>query len=237
MRSSPADDAAEPVLAAFRAVRHEFEVWGKSIVETLHLAPDLNASPFPVIHSMRWRVKDETHLADKLRRKREAGVLVTASNLFTEITDLVGVRVLLLSQHSFPEVHRCVTSRVENGDWTLGEEPVAYSWDPEATRSYGDLGLQVAVKESYYTSVHYLIRSPNPKSVVCAELQVRTLLEEVWGEIDHSVNYPSPIPDEGVRRQIGVLARLVSAGSRLADSIVLASRDARSRGNPVEASQ
>ena len=74
------------------------------------------------------------------------------------------------------------------------------------------------MKESLYTSVHYVIK-PREDSPVSCEIQVRTLLEEVWGEIDHLVNYPEPTDNITRRDQIGVLARLVSAGSRLADSI------------------
>jgi len=52
------------------------------------------------------------------------------------------------------------------------------------------------------------------------EVQVRTLLEEVWGEVDHTMNYPVPTADEHCREQIRVLARLVGAGTHLADSIM-----------------
>ena len=74
------------------------------------------------------------------------------------------------------------------------------------------------VQESLYTSIHYVIK-PRTNSPVSCEIQVRTLFEEIWGEIGHLVNYPEPTDSVACREQIGVLARLVGAGSRLADSI------------------
>lgn len=37
-------------------------------------------------------------------------------------------------------------------------------------------------------SVHYLIR--DKESGLCIEVQVRTLFEEAWSEIDHKLRYP-----------------------------------------------
>jgi ppGpp synthetase/RelA/SpoT-type nucleotidyltranferase len=84
---------------------------------------------------------------------------------------------------------------------------------------FDSLGINTEQKDSFYTSIHYVLK-PNSKSKAICEVQVRTLLEEVWGEIDHKMNYPSPVNDEHCREQIRVLARLVGAGSHLADSIM-----------------
>jgi GTP pyrophosphokinase len=52
------------------------------------------------------------------------------------------------------------------------------------------------------------------------ELQVRTLAEEVWGEISHAIDYPHETDSVACKEQLKVLARLVSGCSRLVDSIV-----------------
>ena len=52
-----------------------------------------------------------------------------------------------------------------------------------------------------------------------AEIQVRTLMEEVWGEVDHTINYPNPIDSLACSEQLKVLARVTSSASRLVDSI------------------
>ncbi len=101
---------------------------------------------------------------------------------------------------------------------------MAYTWDPESKQYFEGLGINVQVKESFYTSVHYLVR-PRPDSDLCCEIQVRTLFEEIWGEVDHAINYPDPSSNLSCREQLRVLAKLVGAGSRLVDSIFRSSAE------------
>jgi ppGpp synthetase/RelA/SpoT-type nucleotidyltranferase len=54
---------------------------------------------------------------------------------------------------------------------------------------------------------------------LCCEIQVRTLFEEIWGEVDHQINYPFPSKSIACREQIKVLSKIVGAGSRLLDSL------------------
>lgn len=44
-------------------------------------------------------------------------------------------------------------------------------------------------------------------------------MEEVWGEVDHSINYPHKTESLPCREQIKALARATSSCSRLVDSI------------------
>jgi putative GTP pyrophosphokinase len=69
-----------------------------------------------------------------------------------------------------------------------------------------------------YTSVHYIIK-PNSTAKITCEIQVRTLMEEVWGEVDHLINYPHKSQLISIREQIKTLARVTSSCSRLVDSI------------------
>jgi len=69
-----------------------------------------------------------------------------------------------------------------------------------------------------YTSVHYVVESNSSTRATC-EIQVRTLAEELWGEVDHTMNYPHESSVLSCREQIKVLARVTSSCSRLVDSI------------------
>ena len=84
-----------------------------------------------------------------------------------------------------------------------------------------------------YTSVHYVIGSAS-RTRMTAEIQVRTLMEEVWSEVDHSVNYPHQNESLPCREQLKVLARVTSSATRLVDSIFITLDDhhraARLRG-------
>ena len=69
-----------------------------------------------------------------------------------------------------------------------------------------------------YTSIHYVLGSNSVTRTTC-EIQVRTLAEELWGEVDHAMNYPKESNIQTCREQIKVLARVTSSCSRLVDSI------------------
>lgn len=209
----------EETIVAFESKRHELSIFMNGIAQWFSSHPELCKPGFPIVHSVKSRLKDPGHLRDKLDRKWDEESPVDANNLFVKITDLAGVRVLHLYQDQFSAIHREILRKVnELGDWHLPEPPKAYTWDPESRQFFERLDVDVQVKDSFYTSVHYLIR-PRPDSPLCCEIQVRTLFEEIWGEIDHGLNYPTPSSNISCREQLRVLAKLVGAGSRLVDSI------------------
>lgn len=210
----------ELCLAYYRKHLHEFEAWRDAVVSHFQRDPILNALNSPVIHSLKSRIKDPAHLVEKLSRKAAHGSPVAPATFFDQVTDLAGVRILHLHTRQLTAIHGKISQMVSAGDWRLGERPVAYSWDPELSGYFEGLGLRVELKESNYTSIHYLIRSPNERSPVCCEVQVRTLFEEVWGEVDHLVNYPVRAGNPNARRLLGALSRLVSSGTRLVESVI-----------------
>ena len=182
------------------------------------LNPTLHASPFPIVHSLKARLKDPKHLRDKLNRKICKGIIVTKDSLFHDITDLAGIRILHLYQEQFEQIHTEIMEKVNSGDWILVEDPKAYTWDPETQAFFNRLNILTEVRDTYYTSVHYLVK-PNNKSHICCEIQVRTLFEEIWGEIDHAINYPHKTESIACSEQLRVLSKLISTGTRLSDSI------------------
>lgn len=204
----------------YRQKKKLFEFFLQSVQSSFATDPALNSGIPTVIHSLRARLKDEDHLAKKIARKRADGKAINPENLFTTVTDLAGLRVLHLHQDQFQEIHEFIAKKIKTKTWKLLEKPVAYTWDPESVDFFKSFKLRTEVKPSYYTSVHYLLTPGNEEgSGICCEVQVRTLFEEAWGEIDHSINYPSPTKNIANIEQLRVLSKLVSTGSRLADAI------------------
>jgi ppGpp synthetase/RelA/SpoT-type nucleotidyltranferase len=170
------------------------------------------------VHSVKFREKDSEHLRSKIRRKSAPDNPITAENLFLRITDFCGVRVLHLKLSDSRVLHRAIMGHVENNYWALAEAPKAYTWDPEYKAYFEEMGLQTNIKESFYTSLHYLVKPNSDTSVTC-EIQIRSLFEEIWGEVDHDLNYPIATESVPCREQLKVLAKLVGAGTKLVESI------------------
>lgn len=197
----------------------EFEQFLPSVLTFFERHRILNKKPFPIIHSIKSRFKDPDHLEKKLYRKLETGKIINTDNLFDEITDFIGVRVLHLYQEQFIEINKAIQEKISNGDWLLVENPKAMTWDPESVKFYNQLNIETELRDTFYTSIHYLVKPNNPNAVVCCEIQIRTLFEEIWGEIDHTINYPDATESIACKEQLRVLSKLVSTGTRLADSI------------------
>lgn len=212
------DEVSEACVEKFRANRHRLTLFGQSVAAFFEDHPELRGSTNSV-HSVKWRIKDEAHLYEKVKRKIAGGKPITQENFFECVTDLVGVRVLHLHQEQFPLIHRQILKRVEEGDWVLAENPKAFTWDPESKIFFEGLELDTEIRSTFYTSIHYLVR-PNRDSPLCCEIQVRTLFEEIWGEIDHMLNYPIASESIACKEQLRTLAKLVGTGTRLTDSIV-----------------
>jgi putative GTP pyrophosphokinase len=208
----------------------EYEQFLAGILVFFQKHPSLNQKPLPIIHSIKSRLKDPTHLADKLQRKLTAGKVITKENIFTEITDFIGVRVLHLYQEQFATINHAINEKITSGDWVFAEPPMAFTWDPESAQFYTGLNIKTEVRDTYYTSIHYLVK-PNNHNSICCEIQVRTLFEEIWGEIDHTINYPHPTDSIACKEQLRVLAKLVSTGTRLADSIFRSDTDHKQTKN------
>jgi ppGpp synthetase/RelA/SpoT-type nucleotidyltranferase len=178
----------------------------------------------PHIHSIKSRLKDPKHLHDKLERKlrecKSKGVrfTITKKNLFMRVNDLAGLRILHLHTQQADAITRGLIALFDEELYRLIQGPTARTWDDESRAFFRSVNIKTKKSPSLYTSIHFIIR-PNKKTNYTCEIQVRTLMEEVWGEVDHSINYPHRSKSTACREQIAALARATSACSRLVDSI------------------
>lgn len=207
----------ELALSEYGEKKHVLNRFMNGVVDAFKMEPNLNRQPFPLIHTIKYRMKDPTHLEDKITRMGDK--YEPEKGLMGNVTDLIGVRILHLYQDDLPIIHKFIMDMVGRKEWRLVEKPVAYSWDPELNTFFKDLSLRVKIKDSHYTSIHYVVAPPNQDTKLACEIQVRTLFEEIWGEIDHAINYPHKTSHIPTQEQIRVLSKLVSTGSRLATSI------------------
>lgn len=184
----------------------------------------------PLIHSIKTRVKDPAHLRDKLERKFrdaiEAGrkFNITEENLFVKINDLAGFRILHLYTKQMEQIHQGLLALFARERYVLRERPFASSWDDESRSYFRQIGIKTRQSPSLYTSVHYVINANSLARATC-EIQVRTLMEEVWGEVNHTMNYPHPLDSISCTEQIKALARVTSGATRLVDSIFRSYQD------------
>ena len=181
---------------------------GNYVAETLREASE--------IHSIRVRVKDPYHLAAKIIRKANPSRVITLENYREQITDLIGVRGLHLYKEQWPNIHDFIVDRWTSKETTANVRP----GDPEAwQQTFRDKNCEVRERteeEGCYRSVHYIIESsPHKRELNLIEVQVRTIFEEAWGEIDHIVNYPQRAKNALLKNNLTILNRIAGLGDEL----------------------
>lgn len=152
------------------------------------------------------RPKKPEHLIEKIIRKvgkedKAKYEGINKNNYNSIITDLIGIRILVLKKEDWKAIDRYIHKRFSK----FLECPVAYV-------CYGDRDIydKSFISTRYtnkgYRSQHYIIKT---KQGIC-EIQVRTLAEEVYGEYDHKVRYPYRLDSTFLARYNRIISKLTS---------------------------
>ncbi|MBC2856747.1 MAG: GTP pyrophosphokinase [Cetobacterium sp.] len=170
------------------------------------------------VHSIRRRVKKPEHLIEKIVRKGTKYVdrNINVDNYKEIITDLIGIRVLHLFKDDWKNIHEEITRL-----WDTKEVPQINirrgDYNLEKLRdSIADLNCDIIVRDHGYRSIHYLIGVPVTKSdQVLVEIQVRTVFEEAWSEIDHLMRYPYDIDNPVITEYLAIFNRIVGSADEM----------------------
>ncbi|MFC3210195.1 nucleotidyltransferase family protein [Planomicrobium okeanokoites] len=177
----------------------------------------------PEVHSVRSRIKDSYHLLDKIvrkiirQKKGNPSYSITIQNYRSEITDLIGVRIIHLYKNTAAEIDSYIRTT-----WDQHETPTIYYRAGDFTQKQLDqLTNEFMYKEHMfgYRSWHYLIETRTTLELHLVEVQVRTLFEEGWSEIDHQLRYPNNTDNKLLTEQLLVLNRLAGSADELVNSI------------------
>jgi len=177
--------------------------------------------PISSVHSLKMRVKDPAHLIEKIIRKRieDPETKIDETNYAEQITDLVGVRVLHLFKEDWMSIHEIIDKR-----WEFHETPNAYvrTGDSESYQeAFRSAGFEVQDHPYGYRSLHYLAKCQPHKTPVVVELQVRTIFEEGWSEIDHRVRYPSFSDNPLLNQFLKMFNRLAGSADEMGSFVVM----------------
>jgi putative GTP pyrophosphokinase len=211
----------DDLVSHYRSNYHQFERIAGELTAAFTTSPSLKK----LVHSLRLRIKEPDHLRDKLIRKHQKTkkdgkpFAITRDNLFRKINDLVGFRVLHLYPRETDSLNVALIQTLSEG-YKLIEGPIAKCWEDDLRDYFQSIGIKTEPSERMYTSVHYVFETRSVTKFTC-EVQVRTLAEELWGEVDHQLNYPHPISNVATSEQIKVLAKVTSACNRVVDSIFI----------------
>ena len=171
------------------------------------------------VHSTRVRVKTPVSLVRKIVRKHTEDPKrdITLENYRDDVRDLIGLRALHLFKEDWKPIHEGILQI-----WRLhpkDKKPLAYHRggdSQELRQQWKDAGCLVKPKDAGYRSIHYIvIDAPNQRDKFCAEIQVRTVFEEAWSEIDHRVRYPDYSEDPLLEEFLLILNRIAGSADEM----------------------
>lgn len=170
---------------------------------------------FDKVHTVRWRVKDTGHLIKKIIRKRSENQPkyqdISPCNYHAKITDLIGLRALHLYKDDCFAIDRSIRDC-----WEFHEpEAVAYIRKGDDHEWLKDAGFEVKLHKDGYRSIHYTVQSQPTRDVMIAEIQVRTIFEEGWSEIDHDIRYPDFTDNLLVLQFLQIFNRLAGSADEM----------------------
>ena len=203
-----------------------------------------------VAYAIRSRTKTVQKIIEKVHLKRNPEDDEKEPKPYYEpenIRDIVGLRIITLFREDMIEVLRDVLKMIEhNGDATSpfinGEVEEAIIYSPDVVgdtqaisnrvravlRSSGFENITHSeVMESMYSSIHLVVWCEpfheGKRVRVPVEIQIRTVFEDAWGEIDHKLRYKDHQPKAERKNlpHLNVLKSFTDGCSKYADLIKL----------------
>ena len=172
----------------------------------------------PLVHSVRRRVKEPSHLIEKIIRKGEKyqKLNIDVTNYMKIVTDLIGIRVLHLFKDDWINLHKNITDiwetkeipqlNVRRGDYNI----------EDLEKELKEVDCEIITREYGYRSVHYLIGAYISKSKeIFIEIQARTVFEEAWSEIDHIIRYPYDVDNPILTEYLAIFNRIAGSADEM----------------------
>ena len=153
------------------------------------------------------RIKDRDECIGKFVRKYRAGFEDAGQPyaIKDSITDLIGLRVICLYE---PDIYK--VEGVLHGNFDLIDKTDKVIAIKEKENQFGYMGLHLdLIFDSSRSGL------PEYKSFdgLAFEVQIRTIVQDAWSEIDHKLKYKKSIP-VNLKRRINTLAALFELADR-----------------------
>lgn len=178
------------------------------------------------VHSVEGRAKDPTSLGRKAAQPSDVDPgKPSYPNPLEQITDLAGIRVITY----FPSTLVAIDQLLAD-EFRIVER--------------SDKGAELIEEDKFgYQSIHYLVKLTSQRACLpeydrfadsIAEVQVRTILQHAWAEIEHDIQYKSAsIIPAAIRRRFMSLAGMLEIADRefqaIQDADKRLTQEARSR--------
>jgi len=153
------------------------------------------------VHAIDQRVKDKESLLKKVERKENK------YSSIDEITDIVGIRIICFYSDDVDKIARIISD-----EFIVDEDNSVDKREELEPEQFG------------YASLHYVVQYNDKRSGmpeyenfkgIRFEIQIRTILQHAWAEIQHGSGYKSEVEvPKKIRREFALLAGLLELADK-----------------------
>lgn len=198
-------------------IEKDYSIYKSELVKPAEMIVESLTKMNEAVSSLNYRIKGTDSLLKKIVTKRREdlkdlkkaggkGFAIRNFNVASyknEITDLLGVRVLILLKGDLMIVHEKIS------EWMLNENPVCYyRLGDEDFELYKNMNIQMKQHKNYYRSVHYVVKFPFEEKTFLCEIQVRTISDHIFASMDHKLFYKQSKKDKLIKDHLNVLNRI-----------------------------
>ncbi|PRC92127.1 hypothetical protein [Solimicrobium silvestre] len=176
---------------------------------------------FALVHSVKWRVKNTEHLLVKIIRKCAKNEpkysAISVANYAEIVMDLIGIRVIHLFKSDFFNVDQSIRNH-----FSLSETAITYyreGDDKNYLENFKTPNFELKIHPVGYRSIHYVIKETVLKKLFFAEIQVRTIFEEGWSEIDHKIRYPNHTDNKYLQYFLAMFNRMAGSADEMGEFV------------------
>lgn len=165
------------------------------------------------IYLTKWRIKSSQSIYLKLKRKPTS-----------KITDRGGMRVLCLFEQDILPTFEFIIITISELRYKL-KEIIIYNWESEEDiltfkqimkqKFKHGADFKNKSRRSGYKSVHFTATSNIDDQNYYIEIQLRTLLQDVWGELEHSLAYKQGNIHPHIKKSFSLLANDLQTSDKL----------------------
>lgn len=208
-------DKAHEARLAYEAEKGLYEAFAKSVEDVIRGCLDLSNV---MVHEVTSRAKEPRSFERKAAQpSRDNPAESRYSNPLVQITDKAAIRIITYFLSTVDSV--CATIEQQ---FDVTEKDKRINSDPNR------LGYQSIHYLVKYSKARYELPEYNRYAGLVAEIQVRTILQHAWAEIEHDIQYKavSILPSQ-IRRRFASLAGLIEIADREFQAIENDNRDLR----------
>ncbi len=193
----------------------------RTIEDIITVERDKEDHKLPV-YLTNWRLKETSSSYFKIKRKNY--------KTLDRVTDYGGMRVLCLFEQDILPVHTFIIDDIIEKQGYALEEFRVFNWDKEESdklknviqdKNWHNVKIEPDDKDSGYRSIHYVVQIIKDNNLriednnLRIEIQLRTLMQDVWGQLEHKLGYKHGNVHPYIRESFKLLSNDLKTNDKL----------------------